>query len=295
MTCSRRAIYAIGDIHGRLDLLEGALKTIASDDAPPSKTLVFLGDYIDRGPDSNGVLERLIMLRDEAEDDLIFLRGNHEQVLLDLLDGRRPRARWLDYGGRETLASYGAPTPTEAVADLSALITAAIPPKHIAFLRDTILTARLGAYRFAHAGLRPDRMIEEQSAEDLLWLRYYDDAAPVHQEIVVHGHCPNPLPVEGRHRIGIDTEAYASDQLTVLRLVGAERTFIKVATERAGGVGVWPAVDAAYRTRPRTTPATAAPARRGSLGQSVTDFFRGVLPGRERPAGHSRTTRDYAS
>src|SRR5690606_29827416 len=106
---------------------------------------------------------------------------------------------------------------------------------HVGFIRATRLMARYGDYVFAHAGLRPDRLVEEQSDLDLMWLRYCEDERPVHGSTVVHGHSPNPSPVLGRHRIGVDTKAFATGALTLLRLEGTHKTFERIAVLDADG------------------------------------------------------------
>jgi serine/threonine protein phosphatase 1 len=258
-------IYAVGDLHGRLDLLEGALDEIAKDATSARReradtVAVFLGDYIDRGPDSAGVIDALMAFRDASPAQAIFLRGNHEQVLLDLLDGEETTTRWLDYGGRETLASYGvnAFTPTRTLAELRDLVASSIPLAHVQFLRATTLNVIVGDYLFVHAGLRPDRLLEEQSDADLLWFRYYDDATPVWDYTVVHGHSTNPMPVVGRWRLGIDTEAYASGALTVLRLETDKQELLKITAPQGRGsatVEPWRDADVSYRSKPRSAAA----------------------------------------
>jgi serine/threonine protein phosphatase 1 len=263
--------FAVGDIHGRLDLLDGLLGELAREAQTAARdrtrlVAVFLGDYIDRGPASAGVLDRLIELRDGGGCETVFLRGNHEQILLDLLDGAESAARWLDYGGRETLASYGVDSPPQNSEALRALIHRSLPPQHVEFLRGARLHAALGDYFFVHAGLRPDRLVEEQTDADLLWFRYYDDEIPVWEHTVVHGHSPNARPVVGRWRIGIDTEAYASGALTALRLEGDRQALLKITwppgSDRAAIVP-WDGADVSYRReRPKTPPqAAAAPAK----------------------------------
>lgn len=261
-------VCAVGDVHGCLDLLEAAiahLEAIGSDALQRGKRLitVFLGDYIDRGPDSRGVIERLIELQQADPERWLFLRGNHEQVVMDLLDQVDPPAAWLEFGGAATLRSYGVSTPSrEAGAPDRQTVQAllrSLPPTHLDFLRRTELCAKLGDYTFVHAGLRPDRLLEEQSPGDMLWFRYYEDQRPVHGEMVVHGHSPNPTPIEGRWRIGIDTGAYATGDLTLLRLEDAERQFLKV-SRRADGVDVkpWSSLDSSYANRDRARSDAAA-------------------------------------
>ncbi len=236
-------LYAVGDIHGRADLLDGVLAElrVAAADARAGVggvgrgaarvTVVFLGDYIDRGPDARGVIARLIAFQGEGVCQAVFLRGNHEQLLLDLMAGDLEAVEWLSYGGVETLRSYGAEqsaqlAPGEA-AKLPDRLAAWLPAEHVAFLRATSLTFEAGDYLFVHAGLRPDRLLSEQSDADMLWWRYYADEAPVHGKTVVHGHSPRERPIVSRWRLGIDTEAYASDALTVARLEGDTRELLK--------------------------------------------------------------------
>ncbi len=265
-------VYAIGDIHGRSDLLRGALAVVrdAIKRIGPGQrlALVFLGDYIDRGPASKAVIDDLIAFKGEGCCETVFLRGNHEQVLLDVLAGES-EAPWLGHGGRETLESYGlAWTSNDPPKDLRARITAALPASHVEFLRATTLTAAYGDYLFVHAGLRPDRMIEEQSTADLLWFRYYEDEPPLHGATVIHGHTPNRSPVLGRHRVGIDTKAYASGALTLLQLGGTRKVFHRiVATEGAPAIAhdLWPDLDSAYQPEPALRPSRAA-TRRLPLG-----------------------------
>lgn len=250
-------IYAVGDIHGRLDLLDGVVRELRAAARQAGEQgvrliAIFLGDYMDRGPASSGVLRSLIEFRDAGVCDVIFLRGNHEQVLLDLIDGGETTVRWLEYGGRETLASYGVEKlpPNCDAASLRAVIAQVVPPEHVAFLRETGIHVLLGDYLFVHAGLRPDRLLEEQTDADLLWFRYYEDETPVWDYTVIHGHSPSPQPVVGRWRMGIDTEAHASGALTALRLQGEEQQLLKIAIGAGTGVAAatpWTDVDRSYR------------------------------------------------
>lgn len=261
-------ICAVGDIHGRLDLLEALtdeVRRTAEVVAEEGKQLivVFLGDYVDRGPDSNGVLSHLIAFKHEAACQAIFLRGNHEQVMLDLADGVDATLPWLDYGGLETLRSYGLNhvprTGVGAADELGREIIRVVPATHLRFLRETELHAKCGDYFFVHAGLRPDRLMAEQTTSDMLWFRYHADGPPIHGEFVVHGHSTNRLPIMGRWRIGIDTEAYESGALTMLRLEGTEREFLRIFARGANAipeVGHWSSVDSSY-TRPTSETAKA--------------------------------------
>jgi serine/threonine protein phosphatase 1 len=233
--------YAVGDVHGRLDLLEGAIAEIergAQAASADRVVAVFLGDYIDRGPESRGVIERLIALQEAKPCETVFLRGNHEQFLLDMIDERARGTAWLDYGGVETLRSYGVDASVIGARDLDRLGAAmrkAMPAEHVRFLRSTRLFDERGDYLFVHAGLRPDRLLSEQSDADMLWFRYYGDDEPVHGKTVVHGHTPNQRPGLGRWRINIDTGAYESDALTTLRLEGTDARFLKIDLAPNGG------------------------------------------------------------
>ncbi|HEY3694973.1 metallophosphoesterase [Phenylobacterium sp.] len=262
------AIYAVGDIHGRLDLLQGvtdALRATAAQAPPQSRVVaVFLGDYIDRGPDSAGVLAHLIALRDAGVCETVFLRGVHEQMLLDLVDGQEAGGRWLDNGGTATLSAYGvAPGARQGPERLRGLVRELVPADHRQFLRDTRLHVTLGDYLFAHAGLRPDRPPEQQAEADFLRYHPFDGQAPVWPWTLVHGHVPHPKPVRGERRIGLDTEAHASGLLSVLILDGDRQSFLRSAvsseTGRAG-LAPWRSTDPAYaQTRRRSR--TAEPSR----------------------------------
>jgi serine/threonine protein phosphatase 1 len=273
-------VYAVADVHGRLDLLSAATEEIAAAAAaaPNRVCAVFLGDYIDRGPDSCGVIAHLMDFAATGVCECVFLRGNHEQILLDMIHGggEADPVMWLEYGGVETLRSYGVDKPFpisgKDARTVSTRVRALLPPEHLAFLEATRLTAQKGDYLFVHAGLRPDRLVEEQSDIDLLWHRYLDDRQPVHGRVVVHGHTPRETPMVGRWRIGIDTAAYASGGLTVLRLEGEERRFLKFAAGAdavgAGGVqaGVWDMTEPASPERSPGSSRSQSRARARSSG-----------------------------
>lgn len=222
--------YAIGDIHGRLDLLEELLARIHADlqQRPSAKTLlVVVGDLIDRGPASAGVIERLRTYRREGVQP-VFLLGNHEEVLLRILDGDAALiTKWRWFGGAECLQSYGVDagrlshlSDEEALAE----VRAAIPKSHVEFLESFADSCRFGDYLFVHAGIRPGVALEQQSQADLRWIRepfLLDDSD--HGFVVVHGHTIAPEVEERPNRIGIDTGAYRSGQLTALAIEGRER------------------------------------------------------------------------
>jgi len=218
-------VYAIGDIHGRADLLDRLLKTIAKDaeSAPKRRVLVTLGDYIDRGPDSAGVIERLSSLHQSPpfkNFELVFLKGNHELLMGRFLERRNDGRMWLGCGGAETLKSYGAKwTPRDAAAR--------IPKRHRRFFSDLTLMHREGDYAFAHAGVRPGVPLDSQRAEDILWIRdRFLDATRDLGAVIVHGHTPVDVPDVLDNRIAIDTRAWASGTLTALVLEGAQQRFL---------------------------------------------------------------------
>ena len=228
--------YAVGDVHGRADLLEQLLARIEEDHrsrAPAKGVVIFLGDLIDRGPDSAKVVERL---RTYAPDGITprFLLGNHEEVLLRLLAGERGVLdSWLTFGGAECLKSYGVDSAAiRAMSEEQGLleIAKAIPAAHQAFLSGFADTARLGDYLFVHAGIRPGLDLSLQSQSDLRWIRapFLDDDSD-HGFVVVHGHTIADQVVEKPNRIGIDTGAYRTGVLTALVLEGADRRYLDTA------------------------------------------------------------------
>lgn len=222
--------YAIGDIHGCAELLDRLLDSIAADAGDlNAATLVFLGDYVDRGPDSRGVIDRLCALK-SGPVSAVFLKGNHEAYMIDVLEGRRSAAAWLDWGGLETLRSYGVEAgpadEPEAIADA---LRAALPSRHRAFLESLELTHVAGDYLFVHAGVRPGRPLSEQTEEDLLWIRGSFHRArrrdrPDH--VVVHGHQPVDAPLDVGWRVDVDTGACWTGKLTAVALEGEARRFL---------------------------------------------------------------------
>jgi serine/threonine protein phosphatase 1 len=230
------AIYAIGDIHGRLDLLTDLLAQVAADagrhPADQRRQLVFLGDYIDRGTESRGVIDAL--LRPGWPDfPRIFLMGNHEEAMLEFLDEQTDGVAWLTYGGLETLLSYGVaikrlPTSVDSAAELREALRAAVPRRHVDFLRSCALSHAEGDYVFVHAGVRPGRALEQQDRHDLLWIRdeFLRSNGALPGKVVVHGHTICDAPQDLGHRIDIDTGAFVSGRLTCLVLRGTARRFL---------------------------------------------------------------------
>ncbi|WP_254073350.1 metallophosphoesterase [Acidisphaera sp. S103] len=206
-----RRVYAVGDIHGCRDKLVALHALIAADIAArPTRTtlLVHLGDYIDQGPDSAGVLT---VLTAAPAVQVVNLLGDHERMLLDALDGDRAAATdWLWAGGKEALASWGLDPdlPREAW-------EVALPPQHVAFLRSLVLTHREGGYLFVHAGIRPGMELTDQSRDDLTTMRQpFLSSEQDHGFVVVHGHSSSPsVPILG-NRIGLDTGAGIGGRLT---------------------------------------------------------------------------------
>jgi len=232
--------YAIGDIHGRLDLLETLLQRIEADIAARPKVrtfIIFLGDYIDRGPDSAGVVERLRTFKPDYATPF-FLSGNHEEVLLKILAGERGIfPSWLKFGGAECAQSYGMDvTALRRLDEPSALelVRAKVPKAHREFLDHCADTFRFGDYLFVHAGIRPGIAVEEQDRADLRWIRdpFLSDAKD-HGFVVVHGHTIVERVEERTNRIAIDTGAYHSGILTCLAVEEGERWYLTTAAEHA--------------------------------------------------------------
>jgi serine/threonine protein phosphatase 1 len=222
--------YAVGDVHGRLDLLEELLAKIHADlqHHPSRKTLlVFVGDLIDRGPKSAQVIERLRTYKRQGIRP-VFLLGNHEEVLLRILGGDAELiTKWRWFGGAECLQSYGLdPEQFSQISDQLALelVREAIPKEHVQFLESFVDSCRFGDYLFVHAGIRPGVELEDQRQSDLRWIRepFLLDETD-HGFVVVHGHTISSEVEERANRIGIDTGAYRTNVLTALAIEGTER------------------------------------------------------------------------
>ena len=230
-------VYAIGDIHGERRLLEMLLERIAEDVAsvrtPGARPLlVFLGDYVDRGHDSRGTIERLCA-RPLPGIDCRFLAGNHEQAMMDFLRKPEACAEWLRFGGTETLASYGirvfAGSGPAHLRVLRDRLTERLPEPHLRFLSTLEPSLVVGDYLFVHAGIRPGRRLDRQKLDDLLWIREpFLSSTRRHERIVVHGHTVVERPELLPNRIGIDTGAYATGVLTALVLEDERRDILQV-------------------------------------------------------------------
>lgn len=233
-----KMVYAIGDVHGRADLLRQLLEIMKHDHklhaSPYPATLVFLGDYVDRGGASNQVIETLIELEGDPSIELMALRGNHDQFLLDFLTQPLLGKAWINFGGSATLAAYGVPVPKTLSDDGAWLETCeqlarAIPPEHVAFLESTHYCATFGDYVFVHAGVRPGVELRHQRPADLMSVREVflatQDAIP--GRVVVFGHTPFQAPLVEEDKIGIDTGACATGVLTALSLFNDTRRFLQ--------------------------------------------------------------------
>ena len=230
-------VYAIGDIHGRADLLALLLAEIESDSARSKdakrRTLVFLGDYIDRGHDSRRVVD---MVLDDlpAGFDAHFLKGNHEAIMLDFLDDPSYLGHWLANGADATFRSYGLDV-AELVGRGAApevwrrAFLASLPETHRDFFEALELAVSFGDYFFVHAGVRPGVPLEAQDPNDMIWIRGpFLESEDDFGKIVVHGHTPGRDPVIRANRIGIDTGAVFTDRLTALRLENGSRRLMQV-------------------------------------------------------------------
>jgi serine/threonine protein phosphatase 1 len=224
----------VGDIHGRLDLLEAMTTQIKRDieESRPERTLeIFLGDYVDRGPQSRGVVEWMAKAPLIADERLCLL-GNHEDMLLRSLDDTSVLRTWLFNGGGETLLSYGVKARglggETGLIDLQEGFRARLPGTHLEFLAGLPRSIALAPYFFVHAGIRPERSLDEQDPEDLIWIR--EPFLHSNEDfgcIVVHGHSPVMSPEIRRNRINIDTGAVFTGCLTCIVLAGAEQRFLQ--------------------------------------------------------------------
>ncbi|CAG0951033.1 MAG: serine/threonine protein phosphatase [Rhizobiaceae bacterium] len=227
-------LYAIGDVHGRLDLLERMHARIADEiarDRPDDFRIVHLGDYVDRGADSAGVIDRLIAAH-AADRRILALGGNHDVGFLDFLGVPDPAGLFARFGGVETARSYGVrldPRDGRAFAGQAAELRAAVPEAHRAFLRGLPYSLEYGDFFFCHAGIRPGVPLDRQDPRDLIWIRdVFLNYAGLHPKVVVHGHTPAPEPEILANRVNVDTGAYQSNRLTALVVDGASKRTIEV-------------------------------------------------------------------
>ena len=227
-------IYVISDIHGCADLLDRALAAIDADIAKgrPDRLLhIMLGDYIDRGADTRLTLD--VLLARSRRYPSVYLKGNHEDVLLGFLRDPGRLQDWRQFGGLQTLISYGLkpslhPDAGEQL-ELARDFAAALPPEHKRLLEGLKPSYACGDYFFCHAGVRPGVALSEQREEDLLWIRdEFLNSDSDFGKFIIHGHTPVRQPDLRANRLNIDTGAYATGRLTVLRMEGITLEFLDI-------------------------------------------------------------------
>ena len=232
-----RRVYAIGDVHGRNDLLQVLLEKIVTDDGeagPCESEIIFLGDLVDRGPDSSGVLDTAIQLKHNL-GSVRFLMGNHEEVFLAAATGDEKSVRFFNrIGGKETILSYDMPLKEYLDidnAELARQLPGLIPARHIDFIKSFEDQIVIGDYAFVHAGVKPDVPLAEQEPKHLRWIReeFLEEREPF-EKVIVYGHTISEDVVEKGNRIGIDTGAYYTEKLTALVLEGGERRYLDTAS-----------------------------------------------------------------
>lgn len=234
-------VYAIGDIHGRIDLLDTLLPAIErhiGERPRRQHVVIFLGDYLSRGMDSRAVVERVLNWPSTLPSNarVIALKGNHEDLALCYLAGDLAAGRhWFDNDGLDALADYGVTTPDAGARDEATLLelrqrfAGALPQTHLAFFKSLAISHRVQDYHFVHAGVRPGVPLAEQTAFDQMWIRKrFLESNAEHGALVVHGHSISDQPDVHANRIGIDTGAYVSGVLTCLVLEGTRQAFMQV-------------------------------------------------------------------
>ena len=233
-TAKKVCAYAIGDIHGRADLLEKLLVKIRADARKNSQAephIIFLGDYIDRGMESKKVVDLLLdfELKDGTE---VYLKGNHEAMMLDFLADPSTGPLWFENGGLATLLSYGVQhqvnfSSKNNLKNIRDQFLTNIPKAHKDFYGNLVLNYELGNYFFVHAGVNPDRPLDQQTWEDMLWIRdeFLESEKPL-EKIVVHGHSVVLDPVVSENHISVDTGAFFTGKLTCVVLEGEDVRFI---------------------------------------------------------------------
>jgi serine/threonine protein phosphatase 1 len=232
----------VGDVHGRLDVLGPLLHDIAEDarDSRPAEPplLVFLGDYVDRGADSRGVVDLVLQMQAFPRFEVAALKGNHEEALLQFLADPSFGATWMEHGGGPTLASYDVQPPAtrtdpDAWARVSEEFARILPDAHRAFYASLELMRVVGDYAFVHAGVRPGVPLDQQAERDLLWIRqeFLQDRGPF-GKVIVHGHTPSEEPQLLKHRLGVDTGAYATGVLTAVRLQDDDQRLMQARVRR---------------------------------------------------------------
>lgn len=236
-------LYAIGDVHGRLDLLAAMHRAIAAEigkERPADWRVIHLGDYVDRGPDSKGVVDFLIEVQ-KRDPRYLTLAGNHDIGFLDFLDDPDPDGLFMRYGGIQTAQSYGVNLTgdarwfgkAEAVRRGHAALVEAVPKSHVDFLRSLQFSLTFGDFFFCHAGVRPGVALEEQDTQDLIWIRdVFHNHSGLYPKIIVHGHTPVPEAEVMTNRVNVDTLAWQSGNLTALVVDGADKRILAMSGER---------------------------------------------------------------
>lgn len=228
-------VYAVGDVHGRADLLERLFDTIEADISSRADDdevcIVFLGDYVDRGFQSREVIDFLLNDR-VCKHNCVFLKGNHEEAFLKFMNEPEFGPRWAGFGGGETLTSYGVRPPRTRTqpdewVEANRALVEVIPDAHRDFLMKLQTSTSIGDYFFVHAGLRPGLPIERQDEHDFLWIReeFINSSEPFEQ-VIVHGHTPVSEPYRDYRRIAVDTGAYMTGRLTAACFVRDEVSFL---------------------------------------------------------------------
>lgn len=234
-------VYAIGDIHGRLDLFAALVNAIEADDAearPAETTVILLGDLVDRGPDSAGVLQ---LARDwQKRRTVRILAGNHEEMFLRSLDDIQLFRHFLRHGGKETVLSFGVGRTqftNATMEEAQALMLGAVNADDREFIESFEDMITVGDYLFVHAGIEPGVPLEEQKRAQLRWIREpFLSHTGSHGPVVVHGHTITGEPEDHGNRIGIDTGAFMSGRLTALVLEGTVRRYLVATADEAGAI-----------------------------------------------------------
>jgi serine/threonine protein phosphatase 1 len=234
-------IYAVGDVHGCDALFAALIAAIEADDAAAPlayTTVILLGDLVDRGPDSAGVVRRARAWQGRRR--VRILLGNHEEMFLGSFTSTDTMRHFLRHGGKQTLASFGLDPKVIVSADLEdlqALMQQMVPKAEREYLAGFEDMIRIGDYVFVHAGVEPEIALADQSATTLRWIRepFLSHAEP-HEAVVVHGHTISEAPEDRGNRIGVDTGAYASGRLTALVLEGTARRYIEAVQHPDGTI-----------------------------------------------------------
>lgn len=235
-----RRVFAFGDIHGCVNLLDAAMHAVeaATSKDPHPPVLIFLGDYVDRGPSSKDVIQRLIEIK-RVHASSRFIAGNHEEAMVNFLDHPFDNMAWMRFGGAETIESYGLVRPSLDLdlggwGKIHTELCRAVPKAHRRFLWGLENFVEIGDYFFVHAGVDPAVPLSQQNPRDLRWIRsaFLSHGKPL-EKVIVHGHTPFARPRSNDIRVSIDTGAYRSGRLTFVELFGAKRRFFEVLDRQA--------------------------------------------------------------